>query len=197
VDRQQRENLHGLFEQAPPQAALRAVLRRVDALAASRADMRTSAGRHMINQFSRGDGRRPIDNDGLLILAATNAPWHVDRPSAARPVRRILHPPPDAPPAPHPARDAAGQARRAIDHEHVAKKTDGFSGADLKAVVGVTIESKLRQSMGDGVPRPMTTKDSCAAVSQVRPSTKEWFAHRPQLRPVCQPRGVYDEILST
>ena len=71
----------------------------VDALGASRSDMKNSASRHTINQFlSELDGAQ-YDNDGLLVIGATNAPWHLDS-ALRRPGRfdRIVFvPPPDAP----------------------------------------------------------------------------------------------------
>ncbi|MEI9918707.1 MAG: AAA family ATPase [Bacteroidota bacterium] len=40
--------------------------------------MRTSASKMLINQFlSELDGVQS-NNDGLLILGATNTPWHLD-----------------------------------------------------------------------------------------------------------------------
>src|SRR5690606_18767584 len=96
-------------------------------------------------------------NDGILILAATNAPWHLDS-AFRRPGRfdRVLFvPPPDAP-----ARAAVlrillkGKPVGTIDYEALAKKTDGFSGADLKGLVDVAIEAKLRAAMAAGVPQP-------------------------------------------
>ena len=90
-------NLHQLFQQARRNKPCVLFFDEVDALAASRTDMRTSAARHMINQFlSEMDG---VDssNEGVLTLAATNAPWHVDA-AFRRPGRfdRILFvPPPD------------------------------------------------------------------------------------------------------
>jgi transitional endoplasmic reticulum ATPase len=192
------KNLHGIFESARGQKPCVLFFDEVDALAASRADMRTSGGRHLINQFlSELDGVS-ANNDGVLILAATNAPWHVD-PAFRRPGRfdRILFvPPPDAP-----ARAAilrallTGKPVDNIDHDHVAKKTDGFSGADLKAVIDVTIEAKLRQSMSDGVPKPITTKDLVTAAGQVKPSTKEWFNTARNYALYANQGGAYDEIL--
>lgn len=192
------KNLHGIFEQARAQRPCVLFFDEVDALAASRADMRASGGRHLINQFlAELDGVK-ASNEGVLILAATNAPWHVD-PAFRRPGRfdRILFvPPPDAP-----ARSAIlrallqGKPVETIDHDAVAKKTDGFSGADLKAIIDVTIESKLRASMTDGVPKPITTKDLLAAASQVKPSTKEWFNTARNYALYANQGGAYDEIL--
>jgi SpoVK/Ycf46/Vps4 family AAA+-type ATPase len=171
----------------------------VDALAANRTDMRHHGGRHVINQFlSEMDGLED-NNEGLLILAATNAPWHVDS-AFRRPGRfdRILFvPPPDAP-----ARAAilriltAGKPVADIDYDHVAKKTDGFSGADLKAVVDVAIESKLKQAMklAGGIP-PLTSKDLVAAASAVKSSTRDWFAAARNYALYSNQGGVYDDIL--
>src|SRR5206468_12006747 len=97
----------------------------VDALAASRSDMRHSASRHLINQFLAEMDGLQSNNDGVLILAATNAPWHVD-PAFRRPGRfdRILFvPPPDAPARASILRAMLrGKPVQDIDHDHIAKK---------------------------------------------------------------------------
>ena len=94
------KNLHELFEQARRNKPCVMFFDEVDALGASRADMRQTGGRHLINQFlAELDGVQG-DNEGLLILAATNAPWHLDN-AFRRPGRfdRILFVPPPDPPA--------------------------------------------------------------------------------------------------
>ena len=163
-------NLHQVFEQARRNKPCVLFFDEVDALAASRADMRTSAARHLINQFlSEMDGV-DTSNDGLLILAATNAPWHVDS-AFRRPGRfdRILFiPPPDAPARASILRVMLkGKPQENIDVDHVAKKAEGFSGADLKAVIDQAIEGKLREAMKAGVPKPLITKDLLAAASSL------------------------------
>jgi SpoVK/Ycf46/Vps4 family AAA+-type ATPase len=170
----------------------------VDALAASRVDMRTSAGRHLINQFlSELDGVES-DNDGLLILAATNAPWHVD-PAFRRPGRfdRILFvPPPDAPGRAAILRAMLkGKPQQDVDFDAVAKKSDGYSGADLKAVIDLTIEAKLRDAMKTGRPEPITTKDLVRAAGNVRPSTREWFATAKNYALYANQGGAYDDVM--
>ena len=138
------------------------------------------------------------NNDGLLILAATNAPWHVDA-AFRRPGRfdRILFvPPPDLP-----ARAAIlramlrGKPVQDVDHDAVAKKCDAFSGADLKAVVDLTIENKLREAMKAGVPKPITTKDLTSAAGSVKPSTREWFSTAKNYALYSNQGGTYDDIL--
>jgi AAA+ superfamily predicted ATPase len=191
-------NLHGLFEQARANKPCVLFFDEVDALGSRRTDMRTSGGRHLINQFlSEMDGLDQV-NDGLLILAATNAPWHVD-PAFRRPGRfdRVLFvPPPDAE-----ARAAIlrihliGKPVRDVDCDALARKTDGFSGADLKAVVDQAVESKLREAMKTGKPQPLGTSDLATAAKSLKPTTKEWFATARNYALYSNQDGLYDDIL--
>ena len=192
------KNLHALFDQARRSRPCVLFFDEVDALAASRSDMRSSAGRHLINQFLAEMDGMDASNDGVLVLAATNAPWHVDA-AFRRPGRfdRILFvPPPDAPARADILRVLLkGKPVEAIDHDAVAKKTNGFSGADLKAVVDLAIEAKLKEAMKVGRPSPLTTKDLTSAASGVKPSTQEWFATARNYALYSNQGGTYDDIL--
>jgi len=192
-------NLHGLFEEARQNAPCVLFFDEVDALGASRTDMKTSAGRHLINQFlSELDGVKS-SNEGVLILGATNAPWHLDS-AFRRPGRfdRILFvPPPDLAARAGILRlHLRGKPVEDVEVEAVAKKCDGFSGADLKAVVDVTIENKLREAMKAGVPTPIRTKDLLNAVGSQKPTTREWFATAKNYALYSNQGGVYDDILT-
>jgi SpoVK/Ycf46/Vps4 family AAA+-type ATPase len=191
-------NLHELFEQARRNKPCVLFFDEVDALGASRADMRHSASRLVINQFlSELDGVE-ASNDGVLILAATNAPWHVDS-AFRRPGRfdRILFvPPPDALARSEILRVLTrGKPVDNIDYELLAKKTDGFSGADLKATLDSAVEEKLREAMKSGRPTPLTTRDLSTAAKFIRPSTKEWFSTARNYALYSNQSGQYDEIL--
>lgn len=191
-------NLHQLFEQARRNAPCVLFFDEVDALGASRADMKSSAGRHLINQFlSELDGVQKA-NDGVLVLGATNAPWHLDG-AFRRPGRfdRILFvPPPDTPARAGILRlQLRGKPADDVDVETVAAKCDGFSGADLKAVVDVTIENKLREAMKTGAPSPIRTKDLLAAVKTRKATTREWFATAKNYALYSNQGGAYDDIL--
>jgi SpoVK/Ycf46/Vps4 family AAA+-type ATPase len=194
-------NLHELFEQARQNTPCVLFFDEVDALGASRADLRHSGGRQLVNQFlSELDGVN-ASNEGLLILAATNAPWHID-PAFRRPGRfdRIVFvPPPD-----EAARAAittimlAGKPTDLVDAEAVARKTEGFSGADLKAMVDVAIEAKLREEISGragGGPEPLRTKDLLAAARQLKPTTREWFATARNHALYSNQGGSYDAVL--
>ncbi len=191
-------NLHALFEQARQNKPCVLFFDEVDALAASRTDLKTSGGRHLINQFlSELDGVGTT-NEGVLILAATNAPWHLD-PAFRRPGRfdRILFvPPPDAGARASILRLLCrGKPVQDIDYDHVAKKTENLSGADLRAVVELAVEGKLREAMKSGIPKPLVTKDLLAAASTVRPSTREWFSTARNHALYSNQGGIYDDIL--
>lgn len=190
--------LHELFEQARRNRPCVLFFDEVDALGASRTDMRQSGGRQLINQFlSELDGVN-TSNEGVLILAATNAPWHLDS-AFRRPGRfdRILFvPPPDAVARAEVLRILMkGKPSDAIDHEFLAKKTDGHSGADLKAVVDVAVERKLREALSTGKIKPLTTKDLQTAAAEVKASTKEWFASARNYALYSNEGGLYDDIL--
>lgn len=190
-------NLNALFRQARAQAPCVLFFDEVDALASRRSDMRAGAGRPLINQFLAEMDGLGSQNDGVLILAATNAPWHLD-PAFRRPGRfdRVLFvPPPDAP-----ARAAVlqvlvrGKPVEAIDFERVAKRTDGFSGADLKAVVDLAVERKLAEAMRGGVPQPLRTADLADAAKDVKPTTREWFATARNYVLYANESGLYDDV---
>jgi AAA+ superfamily predicted ATPase len=191
-------NLHALFEQARDNKPCVLFFDEVDALGARRSDMQHSAGRHLINQFLAEMDGIQASNEGVLILAATNSPWHLD-PAFRRPGRfdRVLFvPPPDAT-----ARAAIlrilcrEKPVQDIDYAHLAKKTDQFSGADLKAVLDQAIEAKLREALKAGVPKPLTTGDLAAAAVTLKPTTKEWFATARNHALYSNQGGVYDDIL--
>ncbi len=192
------QNLHALFEQARDHRPCVLFFDEVDALASNRADLRQSYSRMVINQFLAELDGVQASNEGVLILAATNAPWHLD-PAFRRPGRfdrGLFVPPPDLPARASILRILCrGKPVQDIDYDHLAKKTEGFSGADLKAVLDAAVESKLRAAMKDGLPRPLTTKDLLAAAGPIKPSTKEWFATARNYALYSNQGGVYDDIL--
>ncbi|MDX2246212.1 MAG: AAA family ATPase [Bacteroidia bacterium] len=193
------KNLHYIFQTARAEAPCVLFFDEVDALGASRSDMKQSGGRHLINQFlAELDGVK-YSNDGVLILAATNTPWNMDS-AFRRPGRfdRILFvPPPD-----EEARAAIlrimmkDKPVEDIDYLKLAKKTQGLSGADLKAVVDIAVEQKLRESMKTGKLLPINLKDMLTAAGKVNSSTKEWFATARNYALYSNEAGLYDEILA-
>jgi transitional endoplasmic reticulum ATPase len=192
------KNLHQLFDRARRNQPCVLFFDEVDALAASRADLRQSSGKQLINQFLTELDGVQYSNEGVLILAATNAPWHLDT-AFRRPGRFdriLLIPPPDAA-----ARAAIlriicqGKPIEDIDYLFLAQKTEGCSGADLKLVVDLAVEKKLQAAMKTGIPQPLTTKDLAIAASGVKSSTREWFNTAKNYATHANQDGNYDDIL--
>lgn len=191
-------HMHEVFETARRNRPCVLFFDEVDALAASRSDMRKSGGRNTINQFLTEMDGAESSNEGVLILAATNAPWHLDS-AFRRPGRfdRIIFvPPPDTKARADILRlTLKGKPVEDIDLELIAKKTEKFSGADLFAVVDQAVESKLAQAMKEGIPKPITTKDLEASARNVKASTAEWFATARNYALYSNQGGAYDDIV--
>ena len=190
-------NLHAVFVTARQHKPCVLFFDEVDALGAARNDMKHSAGRQTINQFLAELDGLGADNDGLLVLAATNAPWHMDS-AFRRPGRfdRVIFvPPPDEEARADILRLLlAGKPQENVDHAAIAKKTDRFSGADLKALVDRAIEAKLDDAIASGVPEPLRTKDLLAVAKTQKPTTAEWFATAKNYVLYANDAGLYDDL---
>jgi AAA+ superfamily predicted ATPase len=191
------KQLHDLFQKARRNNPCVLFFDEVDALAASRADFRQSTSRLVINQFLNELDGVTASNEGVLVLAATNAPWHMDS-AFRRPGRfdRILFvPPPDQPGRAAILRlQLVGKPQKDVDFDAVAKATHEFSGADLKAVVDRAIEAKLTDAMKTGIPSPLSTRDLVTAAGIQKPSTREWFADARNYAMYANDGGLYDDL---
>lgn len=193
------KNLHEIFELARFNTPCILFIDEIDALGASRSDMKQSAGRHLINQFLQELDGIDTSNEGVLIIGATNTPWNLD-PAFRRPGRfdRIVFvPPPD-----DTTRESILRLKlknkpiETIDYSQLAKKTEHYSGADLDAIIDIAIELKLESSFTDGIPKPIETKDLLSAIKKHRPSTQEWFMTAKNFAMFANDAGLYDDILS-
>ncbi len=193
------KNLHEIFELARRSTPCVLFFDEIDALGASRSDMKQSSGRHLINQFLQELDGIDGDNEGVLILGATNTPWHLDS-AFRRPGRfdRIIFvPPPD-----DEAREkilklkVRDKPTEDIDFKSLAKKTEAYSGADIEAIIDISIEEILEQAIKDGVPKPISTKHLKRAIGRHKPTTKEWFATARNFALYANNAGLYDEILT-
>jgi SpoVK/Ycf46/Vps4 family AAA+-type ATPase len=192
------KNLHEIFELARRNAPCVLFFDEVDAMGASRSDLKQSAMRHVINQFLAELDGVESDNEGVLILAATNAPWAVDA-AFRRPGRfdRIIfvEPPDEA------AREEilksvlVGKPAGAIDTAKIAALSKDYSGADLKAVIDIAVEDKLRESMSKGSIQLLETRDLQKALKQHRATTAEWFASARNYALYANESGLYNDIL--
>ncbi len=192
-------NLHEIFETARKNKPCVIFIDEIDALGANRNSMSNTAGRTVINQFLAELDGMNSENEGLLVLGATNTPWHLD-PAFRRPGRfdRIIFvPPPD-----QEAREEIFKLSlkdkpiEKVDEKTLGKSSKSFSGADIKAVIDVAIEDKLQQSFATGNLEPLTMKALLKSIKKVKPSTKEWFTSAKNYALYSNDSGLYDDILT-
>jgi len=195
---QSEKNLNKYFGLARKKKPCVLFFDEVDALGAKRSDMRMSAGKNVINQFLAELDGMEADNDGLLIIGATNAPWQLDS-AFLRPGRfdRIIFvPPPD-----EKSKEAILQLKlknkpqKNIDYLKVARKSKDFSGADLNAIIDIAVEAIIEQALQTGVPRPIETNDLLKAIKKHRASTTEWFTTARNYALFANKSGLYDDVL--
>ncbi|WP_246097433.1 ATP-binding protein, partial [Streptomyces botrytidirepellens] len=193
-------NMRELFQTARRSAPCVLFLDELDALGAKRSQLRHSGLRTTVNQLlAELDGVDAEANEGLFVLAATNHPWDVDgalrRPG--RLDRTLLVLPPD-----QPAREAilrhhlADRPIAGVDVRKLAKRTDGFSGADLKYLCETAAERALMDSVRTGQARMIGQDDLLAALGQVRPSTRPWFDTARNVAQFANEGGTYDDLLA-
>ena len=191
-------NLHQVFEVARRNAPCVLFIDEVDALGHKRSQMSGSATmRTVVNQLLTEMDSATNNNEGVYLLGATNHPWDIDvalrRPG--RFDRMILVTLPDR------------EARRAILRHHlkdrpvsgidlaaIAKRTDGFSGADLAHVCTSATQLAMADSIRTGTVRPVTMRDIDTALGQVKPSAGAWFESARNVVEFANNDGTYDEL---
>ena len=194
---QSERNLSEIFATARRNAPCVLFFDEIDAIGQKRSQLRNNAARGVVNQFLTELDGVDAANEGVFVLAATNAPWDVDvalrRPG--RLDRTLLVLPPDQ------------AAREAILRHHLrdrpvsgvklgtlAKRTEGYSGADLAHVCETAAELALMDSARTGLVRLIGMSDLEAAVAEVRPSVGAWLESARNVAMFANESGVYDDL---
>jgi SpoVK/Ycf46/Vps4 family AAA+-type ATPase len=190
-------NLHDAFVQARNFAPCVLFLDELDAIAFARRKHSGSVGRPLVDQLLQELDAIGADNDNILVLAATNAPWDVDE-AMKRPGRfdRVVFvPPPDAAAREHIlALHLAGRPTDEIDVARIAKRTALFSGADLEALVERAVDLVIDDALETGKERLLTTGDLERSLDGMRASTLEWIATARNYVEFANQGGRYDEV---
>ncbi|MDN5570466.1 MAG: AAA family ATPase [Propionibacteriaceae bacterium] len=190
-------NLHGLFEAARTRTPCVIFLDELDAIGAKRSLTRNTATRGVVNTLLQEMDGIGSDNEGVYVMAATNAPWDVD-PALRRPGRldrTILVLPPD-----EPARTAilrhhlAKRPVEDIDLRRLARATDGFTGADLAHICESAAEAAMMASVRSGRARSITMRDIEASIKTVRPSSGAWFDVARNVVEYADRTGEYNDL---
>jgi transitional endoplasmic reticulum ATPase len=78
----------------------------------------------------------------------------------------------------------------------LARKTKGFSGADIKAMFDITTEQALARAMREGRVVPLTTEDLLQTARELRPSARAWFESAKNYALYANQSGFYDDVLT-
>ncbi|HOM72891.1 MAG TPA: ATP-binding protein [Armatimonadota bacterium] len=190
-------NLHEAFETARKSAPCVLFIDELDAIAFSRRKHIGSSGRPLVDQLLQELDAIGVDNTGLLILAASNAPWDVDD-ALKRPGRfdrTIFVPPPD-----EPARlqilkiQLSSVPTASVDLKKLAKNTPLFSGADLKSLVDYAVDQAIEEALDTGTEPPVSMLHLESGLSHIRPTTLEWLASARNYVEFANQAGQYDEV---
>lgn len=190
-------NLHSLFETARAHAPVVLFLDEIDAIGQKRSQASSSGWRGVTNQLLTEMDGIDSGNEGVFILAATNVPWDVD-PALRRPGRfdrSVAVLPPDEPARQSILRHHLGSRPvEGIDLAHLARQTNGFTGADLAHLADSAVEYAMMDSMRTGTVRMVTMKDFKRALRQVRPSAGPWFSTARNIVAYGNRDGQYDDL---
>jgi len=137
-----------LFEMAREKSPAIIFIDEVDSLCSSRSDNESESARRIKTEFliqMQGVGN---DNDGILVLGATNIPWVLDAAIRRRFEKRIYIPLPEAPARATMFKLSMGSTPTKItdaEYNVLAQKTDGYSGADINLVVRDALMQPVRK----------------------------------------------------
>ncbi|MFC5268162.1 tetratricopeptide repeat protein [Kribbella qitaiheensis] len=173
-------NLHAAFERARANAPCVLFLDELDALAFARHKHGGSESRRLVDVLLQELDAIGSENEGLLVLAATNAPWDVDE-AMLRPGRfdRVIFvPPPDE----RARADILSVLVKEVpsvglDLKALANQTPMFSGADLRALVERGVDRVIDEALTSGGEPPLSMQHLTTALPTVKPSTLDWL-HR-------------------
>ncbi len=190
--------LGAIFARARQHAPCVLFFDELEAIGGSRQQMRHSPGKSLVNQLLAEMDGVVGANDRVLVMAATNAPWHVD-PALRRPGRfdRVLFvPPPDKTARVEILRLQLRDRPTAgdVDLSDIADRTPEFSGADLADLVERAIETPLREALRGGEQRPVRREDFKKALGEAKPTTREWFATAKNYATFANTGGLYDDL---
>ncbi|CAB1313928.1 unnamed protein product [Coregonus sp. 'balchen'] len=163
------KNLFDLARQHKPSIIF---IDEVDSLCGSRNENESEAARRIKTEFlvqMQGVGN---NNDGILTLGATNIPWVLDAAIRRRFEKRIYIPLPEEPARSQMFRLHLGNTPHSLsdaDLRQLAKKTEGYSGADISVIVRDALMQPVRgpsransQLMVDDLLTPCSPGDPAA-----------------------------------
>ncbi len=190
--------LAAIFEDARRDTPAVLFFDEIEALAGKRGHQSTQHEIGVISTFLAELDGFAQNNQGVLILAATNMPWAVDAAfrRSGRFDRLLFVPPPD--------RDARREILRLqldgrpvasdLDLDRVVGETAGYSGADLQNLVDTAADYAIEESVTDGAERPIGRDHFAEALREVKATTAEWLTTARNFTKYGNSGGQYDEV---
>ncbi len=169
----------------------------IDALGRKREFLKHSSLSTTINAFLAQMDGVESDNENILIIGATNAPWDVDTAfkRTGRFDRVFFVPPPDVK-----AREQIFKLYlndlpiEELDYDILATLSEKFSGADIKGVVDIVGENVIQKIIESGDELKITQNDLEDTIKQTKPTTLEWLEMAKNVVKYANSSGAYDEL---
>lgn len=194
---QSEKNIKALFDTVRANRPAVIFIDELDALGRKRELLKNSSLTTTINTFLAQMDGVESDNENVLIIGATNAPWDVDS-AFRRPGRfdRVFFvSPPDVG-----AREEIFKIHLdkiptdTIDYHRLASLTENYSGADIKGIIDKVAEAVIEEILESGGDRAITQDDLIREINQSKATTLEWFGMAKNVVEYANDSGVYDEL---
>lgn len=191
------KNIKALFDTVRANRPCVVFIDEIDALGRKRELLRNSSLTTTINAFLAQMDGVESDNENILIIGATNAPWDVDSAfkRTGRFDRTFFIPPPD-----EDAREKIFELYlkdlpiEELNYKSLSELTTGFSGADIKGVVDRVAESVIEQILQSEEDIKIIQEDLVDVIEDTKPSILEWFSMAKNVVEYANMSGVYDEL---
>jgi SpoVK/Ycf46/Vps4 family AAA+-type ATPase len=191
------KNIKTLFDTARANRPCVVFIDEIDALGRKRELLKHSSLTTTINTFLAQMDGVESDNESILIIGATNAPWDVDSAfkRTGRFDRTFFIPPPN-----YEARIEIFKLYlkdlpiEVLDYEVLAQDSEGYSGADIKGVIDRVGEVIIETILESGKELKITQEDLVDVIGNTKCGTTEWFCMAKNVVEYANDSGVYDEL---
>jgi len=191
------KNIKALFDTVRDNRPAVIFIDEIDALGRKRELLRNSSLTSTINAFLAQMDGVESDNENILIIGATNAPWDVDSAfkRTGRFDRTFFIPPPD-----EVARAEIFELYLkelpidSLKYDELAEATESFSGADIKGIVDRVGENTIEKILESGEDIKITQENLLELIKSTKPTTLEWFEMAKNVVEYANGSGIYDEL---
>lgn len=191
------KNIKALFDTVRADRPAVIFIDEIDALGRKRELLKHSSLTTTINAFLAQMDGVESDNENILIIGATNAPWDVDSAfkRTGRFDRTFFVPPPDE--------DARVEIFElylkdlpidTLNYQQLSDISHNFSGADIKGIVDRVGETVIEQILASGEDGVITQDDLLDILESTNATTLEWFAMAKNVVEYANDSGIYDEL---